>query len=239
MKIQQIAPGPSSFQVKIASMVAMFLGNSAAIAADYSVGIVGAGTRFDGGGTAINLYRITEKGVELVQDYILQEFDFTGQLSSPLTLAMDPAHDFVYVAYTGTSIPNIVGFKITPQGLVKKWEHRLDTGDAGLQGTTLESLQDYLVENTYPFGLWVHVLTQSGRELVVDAGSNGLNLVSGHIDPHGKLYYSCRYVTSPPVFPNGPANTVAVYDLDKSGVDFGTPPILTSTDPTFVRSICN
>jgi hypothetical protein len=219
--------------------MAMILGSSSTIAADYSVGIVGLGTRV-GGGTAINLYRITQKKVELVQDYIAQEVDTMGQLVYPLALAVNPAHDFVYVAYTGTGLngsgePNIVGFKITPQGLVKEWEQRLETGDHELQGTTLVAQKGYLIENTHPSGgLWVHVLAQSGQEVVSDNGGIGYNLASGHTDPHGELYYSCRY---PGV--NGPANTVVVYDLDSGRVNDTTPPLLASTDPTFVQSICN
>jgi len=37
---------------------------------------------------------------------------------------MNPAHDFVYVVYTGPNLsqPNIFGFKITSTGLVYEWE---------------------------------------------------------------------------------------------------------------------
>lgn len=37
---------------------------------------------------------------------------------------------------------------------------------------------------------------------------------------------------------NGPPNTVAVYDLDSDDVNERAHPLLTSTDPTFVQSIC-
>jgi hypothetical protein len=235
--ILKIALRLISSELKIVSMMAMLLGGSAAIAADYSVGVVGlgVGTGFGYSGTAVNLYRTTAKGVELVQNYISPEIDWTGQFSRPLTLAVNPTHDFVYIAYTGTPLPNIVGFKITPLGLVKEWGQELDTGDPSLQGTTLVALDGYLVENTYPgVGLWVNILTQSGQEVVFDAGSNGDDLVSGHIDPTGKFYYSCRDVSSSPTVPAAPANTVLVFNLDRSA----TTPLLTSIDPTFVQGIC-
>jgi hypothetical protein len=87
--------------------------------------------------------------------------------------------------------------------------------------------------------LWVHVLTQSAQEIVFDQGSDGENVVSGHFDPNGQFYYSCRYVspTSPTV--NGPANTVVIYDLTKGVVNRSTPRMETSTDPIYVQSICS
>src|SRR5216684_8484 len=93
-----------------------FLASGGAMAADFSVGIVNLGTGTLGGGTALNLYSIEKTDIDLVQTYVLNQNDFTGKLSSPLTLAMNPAHNFVYVVYTGLSQPNIVGFKITPTG---------------------------------------------------------------------------------------------------------------------------
>jgi hypothetical protein len=205
-----------------------------AMAADYSVGIVNLGAGEFGGGTALNLYSIKKTGIELIQTYVLDRTDFTGKLSTPLTLAVNPAQDFVYVAYTGLSQPNIVGFKITPTGLVLKWEEELETGDASLQGSTLSAGADYVIENTYPAGLWIHVLNQAGKELIDDYQDS--TVTSGHVDSTRTFYYSCRAASSAP-----PATSVSVYRFDP-GVDVHTnaaTPVGTSSNPAFIQSVCN
>ena len=72
-----------------------------AMAADYAVGTVNLGT--GSVGTSLNLYSMTRKGVDLIQNYILQQTDTYGRLVAPLALSMsmNPHHDFVYLAYTG------------------------------------------------------------------------------------------------------------------------------------------
>lgn len=214
-----------------------------AMAADYSVGIVGAGTGFEGAGTSLNLYSITDKGVDLVKGspYVFpQTVPYSGNAYEPILVSMAPVHDFVYVVYFGVpSLPIIVQFKITPKGLVYQWQQELSTGDVGLQGSSISTVSNYVIEKTYPAeALWVHILNRSGEEVVSDAGSNGDNLVSAHIDPNGKFYYSCRIIPQTYYGETGPANAVAVYDLDSS-VAVGSPPLLTSTDPVFVQSECN
>jgi hypothetical protein len=211
-----------------------------AMAADYSVGIDNKGSGFQGAGTALNLYSITAKGIDLVQGspYVLPPA-IGGSPYEPILVSIAPEHDLVYAVYfhqcCGT--PVIVQFKITPNGLVYRWQHRLDTADAGLQGSSINTVANYVIEKTYPYGLWVHILDRSGQEVVVDSGTDGMNLISGHVDPEGKFYYSCRNLSA--TYPSqGPANAVAVYKLDRR-VTLDTTPFLTSTDPDFVQSECN
>jgi hypothetical protein len=227
--------------MKLLTAIAMLgvLAGGGAMAADYSVGIVNLGTATLGGGTALNLYATKKTGIDLVQTYILPQNDFTGSLSSPLTLAMNPAHTFVYVVYTGLSQPNIVGLKITPTGLVYEWQDEIQTGDAGLQGTTLTAGHNYVIENTYPFGLWEHVVSQAGVELINDyenGGGSGVYLMAGRVDSTRTFYYSCRSTSSSP-----PATSVSVFRVE-SGVDVYTSlasPTASSTDPAYVQSVCN
>jgi len=185
------------------------LASGGAMAADFSVGIVNLGTGIFGGGTALNLYSIEKSDIDLIQTYVLQQNDFTGHLSSPLTLAMNPAHNFVYVVYTGLSQPNIVGFKITPTGLVYEWQEEIQAEDTGLQGATLTAGPNYVIENTYPAGLWVHVIGQTGAEMIndyQDGGFSGIFLISGHADSTRTFYYSYRSMSA-----SSPATSVSVF----------------------------
>jgi|SRR5450631_794056 hypothetical protein len=212
-----------------------------AMAADYSVGIVDKGSGFEGAGTALNLYSISNKGVNLVRGspYVLPP-TISGVSNEPILVSIAPEHDLVYVVFVRVFFgePIIVQFRITPKGLVYQWEQVLQTGDAGLQGSSIEAVANYVIEKTYPAEtLYVHILDHQGQEIVSDFGSNGENLIAGHIDPGGKFYYSCRNLSA--TYPvEGPANAVAVYNLDKI-VSEDSPPFLTSTDPVFVQSECN
>jgi len=111
------------------------------------------------------------------------------------------------------------------------------TGDSGLQGTTLTAGPNYVIENTYPFNLWVHVLSQTGQELMTDAEDDfGGTYVSGSVDSTRTYYYSCRAASFP-----SPATSVAVFRFE-SGVDVSpstSSPVGTSTDPVFIESVCN
>ena len=225
------------------SMLLGVLASAGAVAEDYSVGIVNAGTEFGGAGTALNLYSISNKGVDLVKG---SPFVFhpggaeAGYSFEPVAVALSPAHDFVYVAYVDVpNLPVIVQFKATSHGLEYRWQQEFSTGDASLQGASISTSAHYLIENTYPvFGLYIYVINESGEELVADAGSNGSNLVSGHVDPEGGFYYSCRYLAKSYTGVLGRANAVAVYKLDRR-VTETTPPLLTSIDPVFVESECH
>jgi hypothetical protein len=212
-----------------------------AMAADYSVGIVNKGSGFQGAGTALNLYSISHKGIDLVRGspYVLPP-TIGGGPNEPILVSIAPEHNLVYVVYFHICCgePMIVQFKITPRGLVYQWEQELQTADAGLQGSSIDAVSNYVIERTYPdLGLWIHILDRSGQEVVEDVGTDGMNLISGHIDPEGKFYYSCRNLSA--TYPGeGPANAVAVFKLDRF-VTLETTPFLTSTDPVFVQSECN
>jgi hypothetical protein len=213
-----------------------------AMATDYSVGIVDIGSGFQGAGTALDLYAISHKGVDLVRGspYVLPP-TISGVSNEPILVSIAPEHDLVYVVYVRVFFgePIIVQFRITPKGLVNQWEQVLQTGDAGLQGSSISAVANYVIEKTYPAeALYIHILNQSGQEVVTDFGSNGSNLVSGHIDPEGKFYYSCRFISPSFTGVGGPANAVAIFKLDKAVTD-ETIPLLTSTDPVFVQSECN
>jgi hypothetical protein len=55
------------------------------------------------GGTGLNLYSITSKGVKLVETYTLQNTGVKGQAYAPLTVSVNPAHNFVYATYAAVS----------------------------------------------------------------------------------------------------------------------------------------
>ena len=221
----------------------MLLGSLAfgsAMAADYSVGIVDKGSGFEGAGAALDLYSISNKGVDLVRGspYVLPSA-ISGVSNEPILVSIAPEHDLVYVVYVRVFFgePIIVQFRITPKGLVYQWEQVVQTGDAGLQGSSIEAVANYVIEKTYPAeALYVHILDSKGQEIVSDFGSNGENLIAGHIDPGGKFYYSCRNLSA--AYPGeGPANAVSIFKLDEHVTD-ETIPLLTSTDPVFVQSEC-
>ena len=224
-----------------ASLLFGMLASTGAVAADYSVAIVGADSQFAGAGTALDLFSISPQGVKLVtgSPFMFEPVPGSKYSYGPAAVAISPAHDLVYAVYVGVpSLPILVQFEATAHGLEYRWQQEVSTGDAGLQGTTISTSSHYLIENTYPDrGLWVHVITRSGEEVVSDAGSNGSNLVSGRIDPAGGFYYSCRDLSESSGGPLGAPNAVAVYRLDRH-VTETTPPLLTSTDPTFVQSVC-
>jgi hypothetical protein len=217
------------------------LAGGSAMATEYSVGIANVGSGVFGGGTAIELYATTDSSIKLVQTYVLHQKDFTGNLASPLILALNPARDFVYVAYTGLSQPNVVGFKITPTGLDLQWEKEFATGDSSLQGATLAAGPGYVIENTYPapgVGIWVHVLDEAGAEVLSDYDDDGggVWLISGQVDATKTFYYSCRNTASSP-----PATLVSVYAF-KAGEDvhtWSTKPVASTHNPVYVQSVCN
>ena len=216
------------------------LAGGSAMATEYSVGIANLGSGVFGGGTAIKLYATTGKSITLVQTYVLHQKDFTGNLASPLTLALNPARDFVYVAYTGLGQPNIVGFKITATGLDLEWEKELNTGDASLQGTTLSAGPGYVIGNTNPIPgeLLLRVVDQAGAEVLndVEDGFGGVWLISGQVDATHTFYYSCRNST-----PSPPATSVSVYEF-KAGVDVSAPstkPVASTKDAAYVQSVCD
>lgn len=212
------------------------------MAADYSVSTVRPITpnAFDPG-NGLNLYSITAKGVELVKGspHVLRQIDYTGQLASVFAVVMGPDHDFVYVVYSGTPQPIVVGYSITPKGLVYKWQKVFTTGNERLNRATVTAENDFLVGDAHPapFVHLVAIFNQSGE---IIAEENSEVLVSGHVNRNGKFYYSCRSSTSDSFGGVPPADSVAVFDLKKGLASrTNTVPELISKDPTFVRSICN
>jgi len=210
------------------------------MAADYWVGIVNPGTGVYDGGSAINLYSTTASGNELIQTYILHQKDYTGNLASVLLVAMNPAHTFVYVVYSSTNVPNIVGFRITANGLVKEWEQGLPTGDSGLYGgANVVAGPSYVIENDYTVTLRIDVVSQAGVLLLDDyeAGftPGGTYLISGHVDSTRTYYYSCQSLTSSP-----PATLVQVFKFEDGAVvnTYNTTPVATSTDSVYVNTVC-
>jgi hypothetical protein len=235
-----------------AIILAIIATSGSAFAADYWVGVEGTG--FSGvGGAGLNLYSVTDKGLTLVGGgpYILQQEDVNGHLAYIMGLSISPKHDFVYVAYSGTEAlsngqPILVGFQITPNGLVKQWEQAIQSGADGLNGGSLEAMDNYVIENTRPCcGLVVTVINESGQQLLTDSGSSGrhyIDLVSGYIEKSRKFYYSCRDVGWDGTNPIGPANTVVAYDLKANAVGFFTgdaTPLFSSTDLSLVQSVCS
>jgi hypothetical protein len=228
--------------MKLKAMVmtlGLFVAGSA-MATDYSVSIANLGKGVLGGGSAINLYATQDTGIELVESYVLPQDDFTGKRAEPLTFAINPAHSFVYAAYSGPNQPVIVGLKITPKGLVYEWQHELATGDGGLQFTTLTAGADYVIENTYPVrGLVVHILDQAGSEMLVDAtptSNSPYTVLSGYVDPTTSLYYSCRSADG-----SLPATSVSIYAFEH-GVDVSAEtarPVAKSTSSTYLQGVCN
>jgi hypothetical protein len=227
---------------RMSVFVALVFGAGPLMAADYSVTTVRpiTPTTFDPG-NGLNLYSITAKGVDLVKGspYIFQQTDYTGQLASIFGVAMNPDHDFVYVVYSGSVQPIVVGFAITPKGLVYQWQKVFTTGNNTLDLATATALNDFFIGDAHPapFAHLVTVLNQSGQLI---AGEFSQNLVSGHVNRNGKFYYSCRSSNFNQYGGVPPADSVAVYDLRNGFVTSSNDaPLLTSTDPSFVRSVCN
>jgi hypothetical protein len=175
--------------------------------------------------------------------YVLQETDSNGNNYGPALIILNPQHDFVYVEYTASALPLIVGFKITPHGLVKSWQMIASNAGSNELGS-MEAGPDYVVLR--PDSLWVPINTvnQSGQLVYIDAG-DGLNtVISVHVSPTGRLYYSCRYVSPSVSYDYSLANTVVVYRIPDGALQGKAPqPIslaheFTSTDPVFVQGIC-
>lgn len=229
--------------VRMALFVGLIFGAGPLMAADYSVTTVRpiTPTGFDPG-NGLNLYSITARGVELVKGspYVFQQIDFTGQLASVFAVEMTPDHDFVYVVYSGTVQPVVVGFSITPKGLVYQWQKVFTTGSERLShGATVTAENDFLVGNANPSG-GVHLVAIFNQSGQIIADENSSFLVSGHVNRNGKFYYSCRSSNSDSSGGVPPADSVAVFDLKKGLASrSNTIPVFTSKDPKFVRSVCN
>lgn len=225
--------------MKSLAALILSLASSIAMGADYTVGIV-ANTGHGRPGVA--LYETTNAGITIVQTYVLQQQTASGIYVMPLTLAVNPNHTFVYIVYTSPvgSVPNIYGFKITPAGLVLEWEQPIYTGDAAMQTGYLVAGPNYVIENLFPSGPWVTVVSQSGEPLLDEAGYPD-NYISSSIDSTGALYYSCRGAVSSNnivgVAPL-PVTSVSVYKIVPGISVNEATPIVTSTNPVYIQSVC-
>lgn len=186
-------------------------------AADYSVAIVPGG---------LNLYSITKHGIHLVggTTYVLKHQAPISSLSTiPVLVAMNPAHDFVYVEYVSPpessivedqhGLPSIVGLQITPHGLVYKWSAmvQIQGYETNSPAYSLVAGRDYVLVNNYPGGppaiitngvptcsstcgaLFVQVIKKSGEQVFWDAGVYLAEVTSAHFSPTAKFFYACIY----------------------------------------------
>lgn len=218
--------------------------SGSAVAEDYAIDIANLGSQVAGAGTGLDLYSITNKSFELVtgSPFGWRKLDGAGDSYSPLLIAVSPSHKFVYAEYAdGESLPYIVGFQVTPTGLIFQWA----TVESGAADPTVKALvagRDYVIAYGRPFGFDAEIINKSGQ--VVASINTDLNvaLTSVQVAPNGNVYYVCSFSG----YPNQvvPPDTVGVYKLPDGALD-GTAPqpitsklLYTSTDPAFVHAEC-
>ena len=215
---------------------ALTLGFSAAgpaVAADYTVGITDFVNYGQYGlGTALNAYEITGKGVELLpgSPYVLHEKDAGGNSYLPSIVAMNAAHDFLFVEYVAISNPLIVGFKITAHGLEKRWQQTFEPGNNFVN--SMIAGRDYVIIGFYPNGtsLWASILNESGQILGGGSGDDSDSMSSVQVSAGEQFFYQCRDASS--------VSTVVLYTFNVSIPDKSNQYLLTSTDPAFYQGIC-
>jgi hypothetical protein len=218
------------FLTPIVMLGMLFCG--AAQAADYSASIAAGG---------INLYAITSHGVELVKGspYVLPQ-PGTAYPRTPAIVTLNPTHDFLYVVYE--QLPyhgdleddvSVVGFRITAHGLRKEWSYDTNMDPFEYRFIALTAGWNSVIVYSQPYGLFATVLDQSGEFIAGDgsAGTTGDHLLSGHVDPDNKFYYSCRANASGTKY-------VEVYSLPRHGLALQKL-VTTSYDAAFIHSICN
>jgi hypothetical protein len=219
--------------MKFFSALALTLLGGSAMATDYTVGIVSDNMSYFGvtAGTALNLYSITSEGVELApgSPYVWDMKDPMGNSYLPVIVEMDPAHGFVYVEYVATTVPYIVGFKITENGLVQKWA--VEAGNAGNNFVNwMAAGPGYVIVYSSPAGLWAEVINQWGKEVFSDGSGEMDTLVALSLAPDNGFYYSCRDISG--------VKTVLVYRTQAA--DLGNATLVdTSTDKTFFQGVCH
>jgi hypothetical protein len=218
-----------------------------ASAGQFSVGINGVGL-LPYSGTGLNLYKATNRGVELVKGspFIFNFEAFTGVTLSPNEPRYEPTSAFVgddndvaYVVYESLGYPYLVKFAIKPTGLVPQWAQKIYTGSNDLDGSALSSAGEYVLEKTYPYNLFVWILNAQGQFILDEASEGSGVLNSSYIKHH--FHYSCR--TTPYIWPDAQqvATSVAIYDLEQvsyTGTPYDAQPMLTSSDAEYVQSVC-
>jgi hypothetical protein len=203
------------------------------MATDYTVGIVSHDINNYGvvTGTALNLYSITSGGVTLVpgSPYVWDKKDPMGNSYLPAIVEMDPAHGFVYVEYVATTLPYIVGFKVTAQGLVQQWA--VEAEDAGNNFVNwMAAGPGYVIVYSTPAGLWAEVINQAGQQVFSDGSGETDSLVALRLAPDNRFYYSCRDISG--------VRTVLVYSTQPADLGSATL-VATSTDKAFFQGVCH
>jgi hypothetical protein len=219
--------------MKFFSGLALTLLAGTAMATDYTVGIVSHDINNYGvvTGTALNLYSITSGGVTLVpgSPYVWDKKDPMGNSYLPAIVEMDPAHGFVYVEYVATTLPYIVGFKVTAQGLVQQWA--VEAEDAGNNFVNwMAAGPGYVIVYSTPAGLWAEVINQAGQQVFSDGSGETDSLVALRLAPDNRFYYSCRDISV--------VRTVLVYSTQPADLGSATL-VATSTDKAFFQGVCH
>ena len=219
--------------MKFFSGLALTLLAGTAMATDYTVGIVSHDINNYGvvTGMALNLYSITSGGVTLVpgSPYVWDKKDPMGNSYLPAIVEMDPAHGFVYVEYVATTLPYIVGFKVTAQGLVQQWA--VEAEDAGNNFVNwMAAGPGYVIVYSTPAGLWAEVINQAGQQVFSDGSGETDSLVALRLAPDNRFYYSCRDISG--------VRTVLVYSTQPADLGSATL-VATSTDKAFFQGVCH
>jgi hypothetical protein len=168
----------------LAAMSVFGMMASSAAMADHSAAITTEG---------INVYTITQKGVDLVKGspYVLPQPGVAYPLT-PQLIAISPAHDFLYVVYellpfqgNPTEDVTVVGFAITDQGLVKKWSYPLNMDPAEYVNIALDVGLDTVIQYYRPGNdnRYAIITNEQGTTIATDGsyepGTNEDHLVSG------------------------------------------------------------
>jgi hypothetical protein len=209
-----------------------------AFAEDFSVVIAGSPGPH-GIGTGLNLYATTKKGVKLVEGspYVLPAslLPPSSYPWGPALLAVTADQNYAYAVYYSLNFypAFIVQFAITAKGLEYRWMQPLTAGNNDLGNVSISTVGDGVgyYSNPVDYSFTFTVFDVSGNGIIYDDGGG---VVSGHVDPHSKFYYSCRTAQGYGGGPGGGAGAVAVYALP-----FDSAPLAISTDPLYVQSVCN
>jgi hypothetical protein len=221
-------------------------------AADHSIAIATGG---------VNLYSITNKGVDLVKGspFAPSPTLFPDQSTPvPVLAAMNPAHDFAYVVYEGTNPGNskavtILGLKVTDTGLTVEWSNEVVlTGDpTTLSDSILIAGRNYAAlsysQSAFNSRQAAQIVNKKGQHVAYFNLDLAWTDLSVYVDPDQNFVYSCYLGTTSPESPPGTPQvpTVMIYKLE-AGELAGTAPypfpapqlILASSDPVFVPSVC-
>lgn len=229
-------------KIAIALMMMGIATSAAAAGVDYTVGVANLGSEPGGGGSALNAYSISDAGVKLLpgSPYVLNLKDPNGNTTYPYAVTLNTAHNFAYVEYVNIDLPYIVGFSITPNGLVYQWN--IVASDAGNNFVnSIVAGPNYVIAYSNPAGLWAQIINQEGQQVTSEGSSlDGVQLTAISVAGDGLFYYACHDAE-----PGQPPTAVKVWKLPP-GTFTGTAPqpitpklLLKSTDPTFIQAQCH